>query len=65
MKNREEKQIQDNINNELSKKSFLIINPETLTEWQRNTILSMKYSEDIYLIGQDDGKWKVWKRIFN
>lgn len=50
---------------ELATKTELIFNPETLTHAQREEVIQAKYREDIYLVPTIDGKWKIWKRIFN
>jgi hypothetical protein len=50
---------------ELTHKPELIFNPKTLTHDQREEIIQAIYREDIYRIVTPEGKWKVWRRIFD
>ena len=50
---------------ELIQKTELVFNPETLTHDQREEIQQAIYAEDIYRIVTPEGKWKIWRRIYD
>ena len=50
---------------ELKDKAEIQFNPELLTWEQREEIIQAIYREDIYRIVTEEGKWKIWRRIYD